>query len=97
MKWQAPTVLQYTHIVAGGDPNAHDRMGSLSATFLRSALPVVMLALSLRSIASITTGYAEARPLGESGPKTNLTTGFRGSFPLPCLGESGPKTSPKTG
>ncbi len=30
-----------------------------------------MLALSLRSIAGITTGYSEARTLGESGPKAS--------------------------
>ena len=46
--------------------------GSLSATFLRTALPVVMLTLSLRSIASITTGYSVARPLGESIPKASI-------------------------
>ena len=33
-----------------------------------------MLAHSLRSIASITTGYSEARPLGESGPKASPKT-----------------------
>ena len=27
VKWQAPTALQSTHVVAGGDPNTHDRQG----------------------------------------------------------------------
>ena len=27
VKWQAPTVLQSTHVVAGGEPNTHDRQG----------------------------------------------------------------------
>lgn len=27
VKWQAPTVLQSTHVVARGDPNTHDRQG----------------------------------------------------------------------
>ncbi len=30
-----------------------------------------MLAFSLRSFAGITTGYLEARPLGENGPKAS--------------------------
>jgi len=50
-----------------------------------------MLALSLRSIADITSGYAEARPLGESGPnahdrKGSLSATFlRTSLPVVML------------
>ena len=43
--------------------------GRLQRHSLCMALPVVMLTLSLRSIASITTGYSEAHPLGEIIPK----------------------------
>ena len=39
-------------------------MGSPPATFTSPAMPVVMLTLSLRSIASITTGYSNGRPPG---------------------------------
>ncbi len=45
-------------------------MGSPSATFICIVVPVVMLTLSLRSIASITTGYSDGRPSGV--------------FPVPC-------------
>jgi hypothetical protein len=38
--------------------------GSPSATFICIMVPVVMLTLSLRSIASITTGYSDGRPSG---------------------------------
>ena len=40
-------------------------MGSPPATFTSPAIPVVMLTLSLRSSASITTGYSDGRPLGD--------------------------------
>jgi len=76
VKWQASPVAQCVHIVAGGDPNTYNRQGGApSATFFRTSLPVVMLALSIRSIAGIPTGYAVARPLGESGPKASPNTG----------------------
>ena len=41
-------------------------MGSPPATDHCAMMPVVMLTLSLRSIAIITTGYSKARPLGET-------------------------------
>ena len=41
-------------------------MGSPPATDHCAIMPVVMLTLSLRSIAIITTGYSKARPLGET-------------------------------
>ena len=56
VKWQAPTVLQSTHVVAEATPIPMTVKESPSATFFCMALPVVMLTLSLRSIASITTG-----------------------------------------
>ena len=41
-------------------------MGSPPATDHCVMVPVVMMTLSLRSIAIITTGYSKARPLGET-------------------------------
>ena len=38
--------------------------GSPPATFTCTTIPVVMLTLSLRSFASITTGYSNGRPPG---------------------------------
>ena len=39
-------------------------VGSPPATFTWTSTPVVMLTLSLRSVASITTGYSDGRPPG---------------------------------
>ena len=49
-------------------------MGSPSATFTGIMVPVVMLTLSLRSIASITTGYSDGRPSGVFTPHSSLLT-----------------------
>jgi len=46
-------------------------------------VPVVMLTASLRSAASITTGYSAARPLGECVPGLALITKAR--WPMPFV------------
>ena len=50
--------------------------GSPPATFTYTTVPVVMLTLSLRSFASITTGYSNGRPSGVYLAHSCLHTGY---------------------
>ena len=53
--------------VASGDPNTRFVMDVVAfSDSLEDPLPVVMLTPSLYSVASITTGYSDGRPLGVS-------------------------------
>ena len=64
--------------------------GSPRATLICVPKPVVMLTYSLRSIASITTGYSKARPLGEMAAQ-------RESASTTCKHHHGPRPAGRDG
>ena len=76
VKWQALPVSQSLHIVARGDPNTHKRQGG-------AFIDIVTYVLTRGDAGFLTPldcqhyhGYAEARPLGESGSKAGPKTGW---------------------
>ena len=76
VKWQAPPVAQCVHIVAGGDPNTITIKGVAFSDIVTYVLTRGD-ACSLAPLdCSITTGYSEARPLGESGPTSKSQDGL---------------------
>ena len=65
-------------------------MGSPSATSICIAIPVVMPAFSLRSSASITTGYSDGRPTGVFIVDSCLHAGYPNVCPPGANGDKTP-------